>query len=68
MDFVRSNWSMLVYILGIVGVYIADHYKIKNIESRLGYFDVQYDSLNKQITVVNNNIIRLQTIIEERFK
>lgn len=67
-DLLSDNWSLIIYLLGIIGVYIADHFKIKSIESRLEHTDRQYVSLSSQIKSINDNLIRLQTIIEERFK
>lgn len=67
-DLLSDNWSLIIYLLGIIGVYIADHFKIKSIESRLEHNDRQYVSLSSQIKSINDNLIRLQTIIEERFK
>lgn len=67
-DLLSNNWSIIVYIFGIIGVYIADHFKIKDLESKLEHTDRQYTSLSVQIKSINDNLIRLQTIIEERFK
>lgn len=67
-DLLSKNWSIIIYTFGIIGVYIADHFKIKSLESKLEHSDRQYISLSKQIKDINDNLIRLQTIIEERFR
>lgn len=67
-ELLSKNWSIITYLLGIIGVYVADHFKIKNLESKLEHTDRQYIYLSNQIKSINDNLIRLQTIIEERFK
>jgi hypothetical protein len=68
LNFLHEYWSFIVSIVSIIGVYYADHYKIKTIENELKRVDVNYIALNTKIQCINDNIIKLQTIIEERFK
>lgn len=68
LNFLQQYWSFIVSLASIAGVYCADHYKIKAIENELKRVDVNYIALNTKIQSINDNIIKLSTIIEERFK
>lgn len=68
MNIITDNWSIIIYILGLIGVYLADHYKIKALEEKVVIINECYNKLSEQVQEVNQNICKLQTIIEERFR
>ena len=68
MDILRENATIIIYVLGLISVAIIDHYKIHAIEKRLENFENKYDVLDRKIDKLNNSVIRLQTIIEEKLK
>lgn len=68
MDILREYATILIYILGLISVAIIDHYKIHAIEKRLDNFENKYDILDRKIDKLNDSVIRLQTIIEEKLK
>lgn len=68
MDILREYTAIIIYILGLISVAIIDHYKIHAIEKRLDNFENKYDILDRKIDKLNDSVIRLQTIIEEKLK
>lgn len=68
MDFIKSNLNLIIYVIGLIGVYVADHYKIVALEERLDKTEGKYDILDRKIDKLNDSVIRLQTIIEEKLK
>ena len=68
MDILREYATIIIYILGLISVAIIDHYKIHAIEKRLDNFESKYDILDRKIDKLNDSVIRLQTIIEEKLK
>lgn len=68
MDILREYTTIIIYILGLISVAIIDHYKIHAIEKRLDNFENKYDTLDRKIDKLNDSVIRLQTIIEEKLK
>lgn len=68
MDILREYATIIIYILGLISVAIIDHYKIHAIEKRLDNFETKYDILDRKIDKLNDSVIRLQTIIEEKLK
>lgn len=68
MDILREYTTIIIYILGLISVAIIDHYKIHAIEKRLDNFENKYDILDRKIDKLNDSVIRLQTIIEEKLK
>lgn len=68
MDILREYTAIIIYILGLISVAIIDHYKIHAIEKRLDNFETKYDILDRKIDKLNDSVIRLQTIIEEKLK
>ena len=68
MDVLREYTTIIIYILGLISVAIIDHYKIHAIEKRLDNFENKYDILDRKIDKLNDSVIRLQTIIEEKLK
>ena len=68
MDTLREYATIIIYILGLISVAIIDHYKIHAIEKRLDNFENKYDILDRKIDKLNDSVIRLQTIIEEKLK
>lgn len=68
MDILREYATILIYLLGLISVAIIDHYKIHAIEKRLDNFETKYDTLDRKIDKLNDSVIRLQTIIEEKLK
>lgn len=68
MDILREYATIIIYALGLVSVAIMDHYKIHAIEKRLDNSENKYDILDRKIDKLNDSVIRLQTIIEEKLK
>ena len=68
MDILREYTAIIIYLLGLISVAIIDHYKIHAIEKRLDNFESKYDILDRKIDKLNDSVIRLQTIIEEKLK
>lgn len=68
MDILREYATIIIYVLGLISVAIIDHYKIHAIEKRLDNFETKYDILDRKIDKLNDSVIRLQTIIEEKLK
>lgn len=68
MDILREYATIIIYVLGLISVAIIDHYKIHTIEKRLDNFETKYDILDRKIDKLNDSVIRLQTIIEEKLK
>lgn len=68
MDVLREYATIIIYLLGLISVAIIDHYKIHAIEKRLDNFESKYDILDRKIDKLNDSVIRLQTIIEEKLK
>lgn len=68
MDILREYATIIIYVLGLISVAIIDHYKIHAIEKRLDNFEAKYDILDRKIDKLNDSVIRLQTIIEEKLK
>lgn len=68
MNILRENATIIIYMLGLISVAIIDHYKIHAIEKRLENFENKYDILDRKIDKLNDSVIRLQTIIEEKLK
>lgn len=68
MDILREYATIIIYLLGLISVAIIDHYKIHAIEKRLDNFESKYDILDRKIDKLNDSVIRLQTIIEEKLK
>ena len=68
MDILREYATIIIYILGLISVAVIDHYKIHAIEKRLDNFETKYDILDRKIDKLNDSVIRLQTIIEEKLK
>lgn len=68
MDVLREYATIIIYVLGLISVAIIDHYKIHAIEKRLDNFETKYDILDRKIDKLNDSVIRLQTIIEEKLK
>lgn len=68
MDILREYTAIIIYLLGLISVAIIDHYKIHAIEKRLDNFETKYDALDRKIDKLNDSVIRLQTIIEEKLK
>lgn len=68
MDVLREYATIIIYVLGLISVAIIDYYKIHAIEKRLDNFETKYDILDRKIDKLNDSVIRLQTIIEEKLK
>lgn len=68
MDILKEYATIIIYVLGLISVAIIDHYKIHAIEKRLDNFETKYDILDRKIDKLNDSVIRLQTIIEEKLK
>lgn len=68
MDILREYATIIIYLLGLVSVAIIDHYKIVALEERLNKTEGKYDILDRKIDKLNDSVIRLQTIIEEKLK
>ena len=68
MDILREYAAIIIYALGLISVAIVDHYKIHALEKRLDNSENKYDMLDRKIDKLNDSVIRLQTIIEEKLK
>ena len=68
MDILREYATIIIYVLGLISVAIRDHHNIHAIEKRLDNFENKYDILDRKIDKLNDSVIRLQTIIEEKLK
>ena len=68
MDYMNGNLNLIIYIIAPIGVYVPDHYKIVALEERLDKTEGKYDILDRKIDRLNDSVIRLQTIIEEKLK
>ena len=68
MDILREYATIIIYLLGLISVAIVDHYKIHALEKRLDNSETKYDILDRKIDKLNDSVIRLQTIIEEKLK